>query len=163
MLNVVPIGINKAARLLVLNHPNSVHCKFLRKHITRPSDGTSMGLPTLGGMGVLSMEDEEDYTVEELGNAYALRADSFSPSQMMDQQDANNGTDDSFVFLIEPELLPPDQWSFTIKKNDIFYYVISDAPLIELGFEIVAIETVNNIPPFSQRYICNRMRHLDTV
>jgi len=135
----------------------------LRKVVNRTGGSQVMGLPTLGGMGVMSSEDEENYSFEPLGNAYALRGDAFGASLMMDQQDANNGTDDNFIFLIEPELLAPAPWSFTVKKNDIFYYVISESPLIELGFEVVGIETVTNIPPFNQRYICNRQRYLDTI
>lgn len=163
MLNVVPIGINKVARQVVLNHPNSTHCKFIRKVAVRPSDSSVMGLPTIGGLGVLSIEDEEDIDFIPLGNAYALRAEQFGASLMTDQQDANNGSDDTFLFLIETEFLPPDPLGFEIKKNDIFYLVISDVPSIELGFEIVGIETVTNIAPFNQRYICNRRSYLDTL
>ncbi|MCK9394218.1 MAG: hypothetical protein M0Q44_01340 [Methylobacter sp.] len=104
MLNNVPDAINKLARNVVINHPNSFNCTGVRKRVTRAGPIVS-GLPTLGGLGVMSNDDEEDIDWDLLGNGYALKAESFSPSMMMDRQDANNGFADEFKFLIEPEVL----------------------------------------------------------
>lgn len=104
MLTNVPTAINKLARNVVINHPNSFNCTGVRKRVTRAGPIVS-GLPTMGGMGVISNDDEESIEWDLLGNGYALKAEVFSPSMMMDRQDANNGFADEFRFLIEPEVL----------------------------------------------------------
>jgi hypothetical protein len=148
MLNNIPIAINKMVRNVVINHPNTYNCVVVRKRVLRP-DPIVGGLPTIGGAMVLSSEDEDDIEYELLGNGYALPAEMFDKSLMMDRQDANNGYQDEFRYLVEPE----DENEFTIKKQDIFYLIIDS---VRLAFEIVGIETTSNIPPFTQRYACNR-------
>jgi hypothetical protein len=106
MLNNVPQAVNTLARNVVINHPNSYNCVMVRKRVTRTAAGTVGGLPTLGGLGVISSDDEEAVEWDLMGNAYALETEIFTESSMMDRQDANNGGIDEFRYLIEPELLP---------------------------------------------------------
>jgi hypothetical protein len=227
VLNNVPTAVNSLARNVVINHPNSSNAVMVRKVVTRTASTTVGGLPTLGGLGVISSEDEESVSWELLGNAYALETESFTPAKMMDRQDANNGGIDEFRFLIEPEYLPGngtgallspvitgdavtsvnivaggtgyidgqtltfigdgtgaeatiavtngvitavtvsaggsgymvapsatvDDYGFEVKKNDVMYLVLGQ---VRLAFEVTASETVGNIPPYNQRYICNR-------
>ncbi len=150
MLNNVPTGINKAVRNVVIRHPNAFDCEIFRKTVNRTGDAVVGGLPTLGGLGVISSDDEEDISWTFVGDGFALRVDPFASSMMMDQRDANNDFEDEMRFLIEPET----PGAATPKKNDVFYLLITDQ--VSLAFEIVGIETTSNIPPFTQRYICNR-------
>lgn len=167
MLHQVPTQINKLARNVVLNHPNRFDAQIIRKRVTRVSDSEIMGLPSIGGLGVISSEDEESVEFDPIGNAYALRTDgNFAPSLMMERQDANNGSGDVFSFLIEPEILPPADGGFEVKKNDIMYLLIPysvGGDTIKLAYEIIGIETTSNIPPFTQRYLCNRRDDLHLV
>jgi hypothetical protein len=227
VLNNVPTAVNRLARNVVINHPNSYNCVMVRKRVLRTADSNVGGLPTLGGLGVISSEDEEAVEWDLLGNAYALEAEIFTPGAMMDRQDANNGGIDEFRYLIEPELLPGNgagavlsvtvtagavtgvdvvaggagyingqtltfsgpgtgataeivvtdgaitsvtvtaggtgyssvptasvnDYGFEVKKNDVMYLVLVN---VRLAFEIVSIETTSNIPPHTQRYVCNR-------
>jgi hypothetical protein len=105
MLTNVPTAINALARKVVINHPNSVNIVAVRKRVTRPGP-LSGGLPTMGGMGVISSDDEESIEWDLLGNGYALKAQPFESASMMDRQDANNGSGDEFRYLLEPEVLP---------------------------------------------------------
>lgn len=148
MLNNVPTAINRMARNVVVNHPNTYNCVAVRKRVTRDGPVVS-GLPTMGGMGVLSSDDEESIEWDLLGNGYALPASLFGVSPMMDRQDANNGPQDESIFLIEPE----DPGLFVPKKHDVIYLVLDD---VRLAFEIISVETTSNIPPYTQRYVCNR-------
>lgn len=151
MLNNVPNAINKLARNVVINHPNSINCVMVRKRVTRAANASVGGLPTIGGMAVISSDDEESIEWDLLGNGYAMQvAGEFQPSAMMDRQDANNGIEDEFRFLLEPETAG----EFEPKKNDVFYLIISD--VVRLAFEIIRVETTSNIPPYTQRYVCNR-------
>ncbi len=148
MLNNVPTAINKLARNVVINHPNSYNCVAVRKRVTRAGPIVS-GIPTLGGLGVISNDDEESIEWDLLGNAYALPASPFEASQMMDRQDANNGSQDESIFLIEPENLG----LFVPKKHDVIYLVLGD---VRLAYQIISVQTTSNIPPYTQRYITNR-------
>lgn len=150
MLNSVPIAVNSLSRQLVINHPNSYNAVMVRKRVTRDGDGIIGGLPTIGGLGVISSEDEESIEWDLLGNAYAKETETFTIGRMMDRQDANNGGIDEYRFLIEPEILG----DFIVKKNDVMYLIIDSS--IRLAFEVVGIETTGNIPPYTQKFICNR-------
>jgi hypothetical protein len=161
MLNNVPTAINNLSRNVVINHPNSYNCVMVRKRVTRTGGSEIGGLPTLGGLAVISNEDEESIEYDLLGNAYALEAEVFTPALMMDRQDANNGGIAEYRYLIEPENLIGVPGGFEVKKQDVMYLVLS--PSIRLAYEIVGIETVGNIPPFTQRYICNLRDDLHLV
>ena len=161
MLNSVPNAINRLTRNVVINHPNSLECQVFRKVITRESSTEERmgGLLNMGGLGVLDSEDEESIEFNHLGNGYALRADTFSASPMMDRRDANNGFGDEFRFLIEPESPSGVEGYFDIRKGDVMYIVLSDE--VRLAYEIVGIETVSDIPPFVTRYVANRRADID--
>lgn len=158
MLTKIPNMINRAVRNVVVNHPNSYNCQILRKVINRVDEAEVGGIPTLGGLGVISADDEQDVDWEFVGNGYALPAEQFGGNAtMMDRQDANNPSLEEFRFLIEPE----EPEAATPQKNDVVYLVIMD--VVRVAFEIVAIETTSNIPPFTQRYVCNKRPDLFMV
>lgn len=161
MQEIIPITINKAARAVVINNPNAFHAGFIRKVFNRP-EPTVMGYPTLGGLGVVSADDDTDCDFIPLGNAYAYQV-GFQPATMMDRMDAQNGVDNEFIFLIEPEFLLPDSRGFEIKKNDIFrltIMVVAGAVSYQ-AFEVTRVETTTNIPPFTRRYVCERRSEYD--
>lgn len=159
MLNNVPNSVNRMTRNIVINHPNTWECQVYRKAVDRSNEPVAMGMPTLGGLGVMSADDEEDISWDYIGSGYALQAESFMPSPMMDRQDANNGINNEFRFLIEPEQPTGMPGNFTIRKRDVVFIVISDD--VRLAFEIVDIETVMNISPYATRYVANRRDNLD--
>lgn len=159
MLTNVPTGINRMARNIVINHPNSFECQMYRKSVDRANESVVSGMPTIGGLGVISAEDEENISYDLLGNGYALQAEPFSPSSIMERQDANNGFANEFRFLIEPEQPTGAVGSFMIKKGDVMLIVISDD--VRLAYEVVDTETVMNISPFAMRYVTNRRGDLD--
>lgn len=156
MLTNVPAAVNRMARNVVINHPNSWNCQVFRKTVTRP--GPDMGgLPVLGGLGVLSSDDEEQFSYEWVGNGFALPVENFQPASMMDRGDANNGTGTEFKFLIEPEDAIGQPGHFAPGKNDVVYLLLGDGPSpAKLAFEIVDTEAVLNIPPYTTRFVVNR-------
>ena len=156
MLTNVPEGINRLARATVINHPNCWGGFVLRKALNRTAPST------LGGIGVLSAEDEEDFEFAFQGHVYALLADTFSPASMTERGDANIGAVNEMRFLIEPQGEPGQSDWFEIKKGDLFYIVLGiadDSPRI--AYEIVGIETPHNVVPFSRRYVVNRRAEMD--
>ena len=165
MLNNIPNTINRLTRLTVLNHPNAWGAFVLRKQVDRVGSTNVGGLPTLGGLAVLSSEDEEKISYEHVGNARALLAEMFAVSTMQDRRDVSMGAGEEYRFLIEPEDDHGTSGWFEAKKRDLLYLVIGadfdTAP--KVAYEIVDIETTSNIPPFTQRYICNRRSEMDAV
>ncbi|MGZ8220046.1 MAG: hypothetical protein ACXWT0_00210 [Methylobacter sp.] len=149
MLTNIPTAINNITRNVIKHHPSTFDCIVVRKRVTRIGDATVGGLPTLGGMSVISSDDEEDMTWDLLGNGYAKKAEPFSDSLMMDRRDANNGAADEVRYLVIPETVG----AFVPNKNDVFYLIIGNT---RLAHEIVGIETTSDIPPYTQRFICNR-------
>jgi hypothetical protein len=160
MLNNVPEAVNRMTRNIVIHHPNSYNAIVFRKRVLRPADNAIGGLPTLGGLAVISADDEEDVTWDLLGNAYAMKVDPYGPGTMMDRQDANDGGVQEFRFLIEPEIQDGLPGGFAVKKNDVMYLVLGD---VRLAFEIVAIETTSDISPYTQRYVGNVRNDLNMV
>lgn len=159
MLNNVPRGVNALTRNVVIRHPNTFNGEFFRRKVNRiePVVGERQ---TMGGMMVLSVDDETEISWDMIGFGYALKADQFQPSLMTDHMDTNNGFENEFRFLIEPELEIIDG-GFEPKKNDVFYLIMaepdeSDQKATKLAFEIIGIETTVDVAPYVPRYVCNR-------
>jgi len=156
MLINVPAGINAMARNVIINHPNAFNCHVYRRQVMRP-DPQAGGAPTLGGMMVLSVDDEQDIEWAMVGMAYALPAEQFQPASMMDRRDTHNGSGEEFRFLLEPEDMIGEAGGFEIKKNDVFYLILGEGDAApRLAYEIVDVETVVNVPPYVPRYVTNR-------
>jgi hypothetical protein len=160
MLSNVPEAVNRMARNIVINHPNTYNAIVFRKRVLRPADNAIGGLPTLGGLAVISSDDEEDVTWDLLGDAYAMKVEPYGQGIMMDRQDANDGGTQEFRFLIEPEIQDGLPGGFAIKKNDVMYIVMGD---VRHAYEVVAIETNSDIPPYTLRYVCNVRNELSTA
>lgn len=154
MLSNVPEAINRMARNVIINHPNTCSCVCIRKVVNRVGAELVGGLPTLGGMAVMESYDEENISWTPLGNGYAMRTEAFEPSIMMNAEDANNGTNDETRFLVVAE----NDGEFTLEMEDAFYLIMGP---VRLAYEIVLVETTSNIPPYTQRYVCNRRNDLD--
>lgn len=154
MLNQVQSAMSRMQRNIVINHPNSYEAVIVRKQVNRVGPIVG-GLPTLGGLAVISSDDEEDFEWIVLGNAYAkLVNNGFDNAPMMDRQDANNGMADEFLFLIEPEIEEGLPGGFAPKKTDVMYLIMNDS--VRLAYEIVSVQATSNIQPFGIRYLCNR-------
>lgn len=156
-------AVNQYARITVLNHPNSWAGFVLRKKVNRTADDMAGGLPTLGGLAVLSSEDEEDISYDHVGNVTVLRVDSFQGSSMLDRRDESYGGLSEYRFMIESEAALGEEEYFKPKKRDVFYILLGTdmdtSP--KAAYEIIDIETTTDIPPFVQRYVCNRRAELD--
>jgi hypothetical protein len=164
MLNNVPTGINAMARNVIINHPNAYNCEIYRRRVGRTSADEAGGAPTMGGMMMISSEDEDDIRWELVGLGFALPGEMFQPSQMMDRRDANNGYADELRFLIEPEEKIGDPGGFEVLNRDVLYLLLGEgenAP--KVAYEIVEVEAVVNVPPFVPRYVVNRRDDLDII
>lgn len=154
MLNNVPAGINRMARNVIINHPNSFNCKIFGRELVR--GGGSEVTPPLGGLGVMSVEDETEFAYEFLDNGFALQVEQFMPSLMSDRLDANNNGDgQEFAFAIQAE----GSETRPIKKGDVILIMMGDEVFV--AYEVVNISTSVNIPPYVPIFRMNRRNDLD--
>ncbi len=155
MINQVPERIMEASRMVTLKHPNSMDCTLYRKVLKRTApDGSTMGgLPTLGGLGVLSPEEEPEYEYEPLGAAKILITGRFDGE--LDQSDRGDSLPPDVAMqeaLIEPlpgEDKAPATWA--PHKYDLVGVEPGGGVLI--GFEIVGITSSVNIYPYTTKYV----------
>ena len=172
MLTNVSSAADRMTWRVVSGHPNAWECQIFRRVVNRvaPDGGEVGGLPTLGGLGVISGEDEPDLRYEWVGSGYALQAESFTPSIMVDRRDASRSEGDVWRYLIVPEQPHGERGWFDLRVGDVMYLILSaptaddpDAPTAKLAWEIVGLESVINAPPFGIRYLCNRRDDLNVV
>lgn len=151
MINEVPIKINEAARAVTLKHPNSMDCVIYRKVNKRTNaNGEQMGgMPTLGGLGVLSSEDEPDFEYQELGAAKILITTRYEG--MLDLNDSGDAlAPDVVTQEAQIEAIGPVP-AFTPKKNDLVAAMPGGGVVI--GFEIVGTTGNVAIYPYTTKFI----------
>lgn len=163
MLKNIPEGIASISRSIISNHPNRWSVQVFKSVYTRQSVGVMGGIPTLGGVGVLTAEDESERDFELKGYGYALSVDGFTASSMTDWGDATQPDNNRFTFLIEPV---PDKSSaqrFEIEKRDIILILLTGdmATSPKIAYEVVGIDSTVNIAPYTKRFVCNKAAHLD--
>ncbi|MGL5948121.1 MAG: hypothetical protein ACRCYV_03545 [Aeromonas sp.] len=163
MLHNVPAGINTMARNVIINHPNAFNFELYRRALLRPAPEVG-GQPTLGGMMVLSSEDEEAISWAFIGLGYALSAEAFAPASMVDRRDATYGGLDELRFLLEPEAMLGDAGGFAIEKGDVIYLLLGAGEgVAKVAYELVGVESTLNMAPYVSRYITNRRADLDVL
>ncbi len=166
MLSVVPTTINASRRLVVLRHPNAMECEVWRKQVSRteltggaPND-TLGGLPTMGGLGMLSGEDESDVTWTQVGDAKILFGGVF---QGTSEVDADNGLVpvQQGDAQIECILAPNADGFFVTERNDLVMVLPGGG--IVLPYEVVDEVGSINIPPYTRKYILNARDDLSYI
>lgn len=163
MLVNVPTGINRLARGVIINHPNAYNCEVYRRTYAR-ADPEAGGHPTLGGMMVISGEDESEIDWALIGLGFAVPAEQFAPAAMMDRRDAHNSEGEEFRFLIEPEIPIGEPDGFEPRKNDVVYLRLgTEIEPPKVAFEVITVETVVNLPPYVPRYVMARRDDLDAT
>jgi len=154
VLNEVPSLVNRLSARIIHNHPNSIAMQVLRKRSTAPEPPADAP----ERFGVLSSEDEDAIEFVPLGTGSALpiAEESMSPNIMNDNSDApwSESSELRFMFAVDPAETDPDY--FELEKNDIVILWLDNEGTVKVPVEIVNLETVNNIPPFSVRYVTNR-------
>lgn len=181
MLTAVPTRISEASRIVVLKHPNSIPCVVFRKSTLRVDSpvGSMGGAPTLGGLGVLTSEEEENIEWSLLGYGMILFTGGFGGASMVDRNDALN-IQNSAQALIELLDQPPGLGNIdgspirhVANKQDVVYafpqlvtertdvvYVIP-ANEVNLPFEVVDVVGSVNVPPYTRSYLLNARDDLD--
>lgn len=158
MLHQIPVNTQKTMRNVVLKHPNGMEVAVYRKVVKRRDedpDSFMGGMPTLGGMGVLDSEDEDDFELSSLGDGKLLPCEPFQTSSVVDRGDGVDPADGVLLYaMIEPLQECGCDGHFELKTHDYVFLVVWEG--VYTGYEVVGREANINIPPFVARYVLNK-------
>jgi hypothetical protein len=159
MLNAVSQSVNHQTRMVVLYHPNAIPCYVHRKKVKRteidPESGAvseSMGMPTMGGLGVLKSEDESEIEYVELGEGRYLICGQFQPTDINERDDgllAPNAQEAK----VEPMAEVGQDGYFVADVGDLVFLDLGAGVVVAL--EVVKIIGSINIPPYNRRLVLN--------
>lgn len=156
MLNNVAIQMNRANRQRTLREPNAIDCVLFTKRVDRESDSEGHdGYPNLGGAGVISDEDEVNYSWVYACDARIHFAQGFAASL--------GNTADNGVRLDYPEgvteasiepILAPGTEGYVQPAKRMLVALLMGGGLI-VNYEIVDVTGNVNIPPYTRKYLVN--------
>ena len=147
MLNRVPQAVRTGVRAMVMRNPNALDCRALRKVISRTAGteaGNVGGLPTLGGMTVMSNDDEPQVDYQPLGQGKVLFTGQFQPAKLGDGRDFPEQADLGEA-MVEP--LQLDGWE--LRDGDLL--LVSPGGDVLIPYEVTRVITSLAIPPYVQR------------
>lgn len=161
MLNQVPTAINLATRRVTLRHPNAIPCVVHRKVHLRDGEPAFGSLPTIGGMGVISGEDELEYRWEPLGEGRLLFAPAYAGfrGNMTRSNELLNYAPEPVEALIEC-LAEPGTTAHFLPDRGMLVQVLWGGGVIQ-NFRIVDVTGNVNIPPYTRRYVLDPNADLD--
>ena len=128
-------------------------CTVWQKVITRTTDTTLGGLPTIGGAGLLDSEDEADFEYVERGDAKIVFTGQFvgEGANWNDQDTGVIYSSPPTEALIECVLEPDADGFFVTVKPDMIS--VEPGGGIVLIYEVIGENSNINIPPYNRRYI----------
>jgi hypothetical protein len=156
MLNTVAITVSRANRQRTLRGPNSIDCVLFTKEVRRASDDASYdGYPTLGGLGVMSDEDEVDYEWIEACDARIAFSQGYVPPLGNTSDDGSrlDYQDGIVEASIEPIDEPGTPGYVEPAKRMLVAVLVGGGVIV--NFEIVDVTGTINIPPYTRKYLLN--------
>lgn len=167
MLTRVPESVVHQTRMVTLYHPNAMDCTVWRMQVLRtevdPATGEpseDIGAPTLGGLGVMRSEDEDNYEYVELGSAKCMFCGQYQPNDMNERDSAliqANAQEAQVEALAYPG------------SSDYFVADTNDLVLLHLGlgvimaFTVAAVTGSLNIPPYNRKLVLNSRDDLHSL
>lgn len=156
MLNTVAIAVNRANRQRTLREPNAIDCVLFTKQVMRTGDGASYeGSPTLGGLSVMSDEDEVNYEWVEAGSAKIHFSQGYvAPlGNTSDDGQRLDYADGVIEASIEP-ILEPGAVGYVEPDKRMLVAVMPGGGVIA-NYEIVGVTGTMNISPYTRKYLLN--------
>ncbi|QLG96694.1 hypothetical protein HZF02_32775 (plasmid) [Pseudomonas yamanorum] len=156
MLNNVAIQISRANRQRTLREPNSIPCVLFKKQVLRVSDDeTYEGAPTIGGLGVMSDEDEAAYEWVEACEAMLNFSQGYVAPLGNTSDDASrlDYAEGMIEASIEPLAEPGTAEYVQPDKRMLIALLMGEGVII--NFEIVDVTGSVNIPPYTRKYLLN--------
>jgi hypothetical protein len=169
MIQRIPAAVSLALRQVVLRHPRGLDCQVWRRVVTRPTAGVTGvmeqimgGLPTLGGMGVLSAEEEPSIEYQPLGAGRLLFTDQAPPMSVLNDRGNATVAAETVDAQVEPLANPGTPEHFEPAKGDLVLLLPGLGAVI--AFTVEAIPTSTVIAPMVRRLTLQRrddLTHLE--
>ena len=156
MLNNVAIAMNKANRQRTLREPNAIDCVLFSKQVDRESESTTFdGYPTMGGAGVISDEDEVNYSWVYACDAKIHFSQGYAAQlgNTADNGERLDYADGTIEASIEPILEPGAEGYVQPGKRMLVALLMGDGLII--NYEIVDVTGSVNISPYTRKYLVN--------
>jgi hypothetical protein len=156
MLNNVAIAVNKANRQRTLREPNAIDCVLFTKRVDRVGEGNAFdGAPTLGGAGMLSSEDEVNYTWVVACDARIHFSQGLAAplGNMADNGGHLDFEEQVLEASIEP-LANPGTEGYVLPDRQMLVAVLVGGGVI-VNYQIVDVTGNVNIHPYTRKYLLN--------
>jgi hypothetical protein len=125
-------------------------CEVWRKLVLRTAPGGEEmgGRPTLGGLAVLTGDEEPEFEYQRLGEGRIYFTDRYD-GQLSTVDRGDSLAQD--VVLVQALIEPLEAGAFTIKKEDLVGVMPGGGVLI--GYEVFDIPGSVNIYPYTSKYV----------
>ncbi len=156
MLSNVAIAVSRADRQRTLREPNALDCVLFNKQVTRTSEGASYdGYPTMGGLGVMTDEDEVSYEWVEAGDARICFSQGYA-APLGNTSDDGQRLDyaDGVLAASIATILEPGAPGYVQPDKRMLVAVLVGGGVI-INYEIVGVTGEINIPPYTRKYLLN--------
>lgn len=156
MLNNVAIAANKANRQRTMRHPNALDCVLFTKQVDRQDEGGAYdGAPTLGGAGMLSSEDEVNYSWVVACDARISFAQGFAAPLGNTSDDGQRLDYENQVLEASIEPVPnPGTEGYVLPDRQMLVAVLVGGGII-VNYQVVDVTGNINIPPYTRKYLLN--------
>lgn len=160
MLNSVAIAVNRANRQRTLRDPNRLDCVLFNKVVGRTNatpdpDDLEDEPGTLGGAGVMSDEDEVNYSWVVAGDAVLTFSQGYAAPL------GNTSDDSGFLDYADGVLeasiecvVEPGAPGYVQPDKRMLVAVLVGGGVI-VNYEIVGVTGSINIPPYTRKYLLN--------
>lgn len=152
MLHRVPEKLKNISRVLVLRHPNNVDIAVFRKVNTREDGDGDDDIYTIGGVAVLSSEDNAYYEIEHVGDGKMLFLERHQGAEYNSDQTGLVYPEEWPKVYIEPNELG----AWEAKKHDRVFIILPD---FTMEYQIKAVDSKINIPPYTKTYYLQPLEH----
>lgn len=160
MLNNVAIAVNRANRQRTLREPNRLDCVLFTKQVERTNattdpDDLEDEPGTMGGAGVLSDEDEVNYSWVDPFDAVIHFSQGFA-AQLGNTADDGGYLDyaEGVVEASIESIAEPGTAGYVQPDKRMLVAVLVGGGVI-VNYEIVGVTGGLNIPPYTRKYLLN--------
>jgi hypothetical protein len=154
VLNNVAIQVNRANRQRTLRDANAIDCALYTKQVDRESDSSAFdGSPTLGGAGMISDEDEVNYSWVYACEGRVVFAEPFAPDLGNTSDDGTRLNYPTGDIQASIEQIPnPGAEGYVQPAKRMLVTLFMGGNLL-LNYEIVDVTGNLNIPPYTRLYL----------
>lgn len=158
----VPEALYRAMYQRLLTAPNVFDVEVFRREANRQTPIEENDLPVVGGMGQLSIDDEEDYDYQPIGNGLLQFIGQYQEQPVSSSGESLAGNEQNPQMAVIMSEIPIGQaGSFEVERNDflVLKYGLDNA----IPYTVAEILSPIGVSGFVKRYIIQRADDLPYV